>query len=236
MAMLVAVTLATTTLAIAPAPAEADDSGFFIGPEAGVAFRFGSSDTEHAGAAFAGGGTVHDVAFEAAYQVGGHAGYRFASGLAVFLSYDYIAGGVRWKTSYAIGGPDGRFHGDALSHVAMANVAYSPWTGRATALDFTFGAGASVNLLQDVAETYPGAGQSFMVSDGAKVGPAARAGIGIRHALAPWLELGADAAIAYYGGFRTGDARTGFAAGPIAPYGIDWVWGASVGGFVRAVF
>lgn len=228
--------LFSAAAAVAPTIARADETGFFTGLDAGGAFRFGSSHTTHAGADFGGGGTVHDVKFDTAYQLGGNAGYRFSPNLAVFVSYNYIAGDVAWQASFAAGGADSHFDGDAISHVVLANVTYTPWTDQSTSLDMTLGLGASINQLQSVDES--NSGQRFHLADGTKVSPAARAGIGIRRKVASWLELGANAAVTYYGGYRTGDARTGVIPGrqPIGRYGLDPVWGASVAGSLRMVF
>lgn len=225
-----------TGIAFVPAVVRADDRGFFAGADAGAVFRFGSSHTTHGGASFGGGATVHNVDFDTAYQLGGHAGYRFSSNLAVFVSYNYIGGDVSWQASFAGDSPDGHFDGNAISHVAMANITYTPWTSDATALNITLGVGASVNQLQSVKESYPA--QEFHLSDGTKVSPAARVEIGIRHQLASWLELGANAAVTYYGGFQTGNERTGVIPGktPIGRYGIDPAWGVSVAGAIRMTF
>ena len=118
----------------------------------------------------------------------------------------------------------------------MANVSYTPWTNHGTALDMTLGMGFSVNQLQSVDEH--NSGLKLRLSDGTKFSPAARAGIGIRQEVASWLELGANAAVTYYGGYRTGNDRsgTGVANQPIGRYGIDPVFGASVTGSMRMIF
>lgn len=177
-------------------------TGWFLGVDAGSAFRSGDSSSRSAGAFF--NGRVYGVKFDPALTLGGAIGYRFTSDWSAFLSYDYIDGDVRWMTDF--GGSDGRFSGTAQSNVVLANIAYSKAILPATRLSGSIGAGISVNRLSTIDEAYSGVTYAQVEGD-TTTNFAARAAINLEHEFTRSLTFSLGANVDYLGGFETAKTR-----------------------------
>ena len=229
---------ATVVAAFIPAPALADDTGFFAGLDLSGGAAFGSSGTTDGGAPWAGGGVVGNVKFHGAVGIGGEIGYRFDPALSAFVSYRHSQGGVNWDVDFPAFGIVSGFEGTAASDAVMANLGYDFALSGDTTLRASAGVGLSFNTLSDVVEK-DGASGLFLadIAGHTHVSPAAQLGAGIRHRLAPSAILGLDAALSYNGGFATGTTRSGnLGVTPINPYGIDDVWRANIGASLRFEF
>ncbi len=224
--------------ALAPAPALAQERGFFAGLDLAAGTASGSSNTRDGGAAFAGGGVVRKVKFGGTTGIGGHLGYRFGPEWSVLVSYQHVRGDIDWDADFPLFGVASGFSGKATSQLLMGHVAYDWALSASTAIRATAGLGLASNTLSNVVETDKGSG--LFLSDVAKhteTEPAAMLGIGVQHRLRPKVLLSVDATVSYVGGFRTGDTRSGnLGVTPITPYKIDDVWRAGIGAAVRWEF
>lgn len=219
-------------------PAIADESGFFAGVDAFGTSTRASSNTRNGGAAFAGGGVVKNVDFDGAAGIGGHAGYRFDSAWSAFASYGYSRGDVSWDAVFPAFGVASSFSGSATTQMVLGNVAYDfAITPKATA-SISAGAGIAFNALSDVVERDKPT--SLFLSDvknHTQASPVVRIGVGYRYRVTRHVVLGADAAVARMGGFRTGDTRSGnLGVTDITPYRMHDAWQASLGASMRILF
>jgi hypothetical protein len=207
----------------------AQESGFFAGVDVSGGTAQGSSSTRDGGAPFAGGGIVKNLRLGNTVGFGGHAGYRF-SDLSVFVSYQHVRGSVSWDADFPAIGATSNYAGFAVTDAVLANVAYDWPLTHALTFRTSAGLGVAFNTLSGVAENDQGSGAFLSnVGNHTQVSPAAQVGVGFRYKLMPRMELGLDAAVAYTGGFRTGDTRTGnLGVTQIVPYKIDNVWRPSL--------
>lgn len=207
----------------------AQESGFFAGVDVSGGTAQGSSSTTNGGAPFAGGGIVNHLKLGNTVGFGGHAGYRF-SDLSVFVSYQHIRGSVSWNADFPAVGVASNYAGYAITDAILANVAYDWPLTRALAFRASAGLGAAFNTLSGVVENDQATGAFLSnVGNHTQFSPAARIGIGLRYKPIRNMELGLDAAVAYTGGFRTADTRTGnLGVTQINPYKIDNVWRPSL--------
>jgi hypothetical protein len=223
---------------LVPAPACAEDTGFFAGLDVSGGVASGSSRTTDGGAPWAGGGVVDNVKFGNTTGIGGHAGYRFDPALSGFISYQHIRGDVSWDASFPMFGVASDFKGIATSNVVMGNLAYDFALSDMTSIRASVGVGLSFNTLSNVVETDRGTG-FFLddVADRTRTSPAAQVGAGIQHKIASNAVLGLTAAASYTGGFETGSTRSGnLGITAITPYKIDDVWRASLSASIRYEF
>lgn len=215
---------------LVPAPALADDLGFFAGLDLSAGTTFGSSTETDGGAAFAGGGVVGNIDFGWTEGLGGHVGYRFTPALSALVSYQYMTGDLGWTAAFPAIGEASAFKGAAVSNLLMGNLAYDFALSDSTVLRTSAGAGLALNALRGVVETDVASG-SFLdnVADHTRISPAARVGAGIEQQLGPDARLALNASLNYRGAFETGETRTGNAGvTSITPYRIDNVWGADL--------
>lgn len=221
-----------------PAPAVAQDTGFFAGLDVSGGLAFGSSSTRNGGAAVAGGGIVNSVKFDDTFGIGGHIGYRFDPSRSAFISYQHIRGDVSWGANFPSFGVASDFKGDAISNVIMGNLAYDWALSGMTSIQFGAGLGVSINSLSNVVETDQGTGLFLAdVAGHTRISPAAQLSLGIQQKITPNATLGLNAAVGYTGGFETGETRNGnLGVTSITPYKIDNVWRASLQASVRFEF
>jgi len=223
--------LACLALTGLPTAAPAQERGPFAGLDVSVGATDGSSSTTDGGAPFAGGGVVEDVDFGATTAIGGHLGYRFSPATSIFLSYQHLEGDVGWRVDFPLVDSSSKYDGSAVSDAVMANVAYERPLSDRVAVRATAGAGVTFNKLSDVVETDVDRGVFLAdVATSTRQGAVARVGAGLRYRVTPRVALGLDASIAYFGGFETGDTRSGnLGITDIVPYEIDDVWRTSLG-------
>jgi hypothetical protein len=214
-----------------PASAFAADAGFFVGLDLTGGKAFGSSDQTDGGAAFGGGGVVENVDFGDTVGIGGHLGYRINEALSVSLAYQHIWGDVSWDANFPAISSVSAFEGTAVSDMILANVSYDMAVSDAISISPKVGAGLTFNTLSGVVETLKSTGQFLSdVSDATQISPVAQVEIGLRYNMAPNMSLNLGTALAYTGGFKTNDTRSGnLGVTPITPYEIDDVWRASLG-------
>lgn len=215
--------------AAVPASAFAQESGFFIGPDISAGTTQGSSSTKNGGAPFAGGGVVNHLKLGNTVGFGGHAGYKF-SDLSVFISYQHMRGSVSWDADFPAIGEASGYAGYAVTDAVLANVAYDVPLTKALAFKATAGLGVAFNTLSGVVESDKATGDFLSnVGNHTQVSPAAQIGAGLQYKLTPNMDLGLNALVAYTGGFRTADTRTGnLGVTDIVPYKIDNVWRPSL--------
>lgn len=224
--------------AVFSSPVLARDTGFFAGVDVSGGAARGSSGTKNGGAPFAGGGAVNNVELRRAVGIGGHIGYRFDPALSVFLSYQHIKGDIRWDADFPMLGISSHYAGEAISNMILGNIAYEIPLTNATSIETSLGFGLTLNSLSDISETDNGTGLFLSdVKNHTETSPAAQLGVGLWHKVTPNIALGLDAAIAYSGGFRTGDTRSGnLGVTQIRPYKIDDVWRTNLTASVRFNF
>lgn len=223
---------------LVPAPALAEDTGFFAGLDLSGGMASGSSRTTDGGASWAGGGVVENVKFGNTTGIGGHAGYRFDPALSGFISYQHIRGDVSWDATFPMLGVASAFKGIAISNVVMGNLAYDFALSGTTSIRASAGAGLSFNTLSSVTETDVATGLFLSdVRDHTRTSPAAQIGAGIWHNITPNAVLGLNASVSYTGGFETGSTRSGnLGITPITPYKIDDVWRTNLSASIRFEF
>ena len=230
--------LAVAVLAAATASPARGES-LFSGFDVSGGLAWGGSDTTDGGAAVAGGGTVHDVAFGSGIGLGGHLGYRLTSDFAVTLSYHYLQADVFWRADYALAGVgDSNFAGRAASHVLMGSGIFTHALSDATALELRGGLGVALNSLSNVEEIHAPDGQFLaVISEERQVSPAAEIAVGLSHAISPTMFLALETSATYVGDFSTGDTRTGnLGVTDIGRYSINDVWHGKVGAALRVDF
>lgn len=205
--------------------AYAQESGFFAGVDMSGGTTQGSSSTRDGGAPFAGGGIVNKLKLGNTVGFGGHVGYRF-SDLSVFLSYQHVRGSVSWNADFPAIGSTSNYAGSAITDAVLANVAYDWPLTHVLAFRASAGLGVAFNTLSGVVENDQATGAFLSdVGNHTQVSPAAQVGVGFRYKPMPRMALGLDAVVAYTGGFRTADTRTGnLGVTQIVPYRIDNVW------------
>lgn len=209
-----------------PTMAMAHERGFFAGLDPSVGMARGSSGTKNGGG-FGGGGVVKDVEFRNTVGIGVHAGYQFDRARSAFVSYQYVRGDIDWAVNFP--GQTTDFSGTATSNAILLNLAYDWYTSDATTIKASAGAGATFNTLSRLTETWGGVFVSNPERH-TKVSPMAQLGAFMQHYLSPNAVVGLNAIVAYTGGFRTGNTRTGnLGKTEINPYKIDDVWRASLG-------
>jgi uncharacterized membrane protein len=181
---------------------------------------------------------VDNVEFGETIGVSGHVGYRITPALSVSLGYQHIWGDVSWDANFpAIDAASG-FEGTATSDTILAKVAYDVAVSEAMAIRPNAGLGLTLNTLSDVVETDKPTGLFLSDVDGnTQVSPMAQIGVGIRYKLTSSTLLNIDTSVAYTGGFRTGNTRSGnLGITEIRRYEIEDVWRASLGASIQFEF
>ncbi|MEQ1755525.1 MAG: outer membrane beta-barrel protein [Micropepsaceae bacterium] len=219
------------------ATANAEGTNWYAGIQGGVVWLQASSDTTNGGAAFGGGGTVHNEDFDTGTSVGVFLGHRYSDNWSLALSYDHVSADVSYDVSYVFAAPS-RFEGTADSDLVLLNAIYStPWGDAGTRWGFTASAGLGVafNSLNDVTEDFTvfnGVADRFL-ADGDETQFAARGTLGATYALDECWALHAEGSVFTLGTFSTGSSRTA-PLDLITPYEIDaWGYGLSAGVVAR---
>jgi len=233
--------LSAVLVATLPAAAQAKDQDFFVGVDVLGGVASGGSNTKNGGGVlplFNGDGVVDHVHFGDMIGIGGHMGYRFRPSWSAIISYQHFRGDVSWDATFPTYGGGSSFDGKATSDVIMGNIAYTRHLSDTTSASVKAGLGVAFNRLSNLAETDKATG--LFVSDVArhtKASPTAKIGIGIEHKLTPGMSVGLDAALAYAGGFETGNTRSGnLGVTSINPYKIDDVWRGTLGASLKVRF
>ena len=221
-------------------PAMSEDignTGYFVGLDLGVGQRSGTSSTVDGGAAYGGGGTVRDVAFDNSSIVRGHFGYHLTPKVSIWGSVAQSDADVRWVTQFAVGGAT-YFAGEAVSQALMANVGYSEEVKPGTTVKLSAGLGVTRNTLKNVGEGTDWENAFAQVAKDTKTNLAVQFGAGVEQELGDMFSVGGSIDIAYLGGYQTGDSRSFGGGSPqaIGRYEIDDVWEPSVSLFVKAKF
>lgn len=213
-------------IAAFPVMTLAHERGFFAGIDTTVGIAQGSSSTKN-GSGFGGGGVANDVKFGNTVGIGAHVGYQFDHALSALISYQHTQGDVDWRVDFPTQATN--ISGTATSNAILLNLAYDWHASDDTIIRATAGAGPTFNTLSKMTETQEGE----FLSNPEKhtmVSPMVQLGASIQHYLSPRAVLSLNATVAYTGGFRTGDTRTGnLGRTNINPYKIDDVWRAGLG-------
>lgn len=136
-----------------PGVALAQDTGFFVGIDAIGSVGHGTPTTTTAGAYAGGGGSLSDIRFGSALNLGGHVGYRFEGPLSVSISYQHLASSIAWTTHFKKYNDTTFMEGTAQSDVVLFNLGLDLLSSESTTIGASVGLGLAHNQLFEIAET-----------------------------------------------------------------------------------
>lgn len=221
-----------------PGVAFAQDAGFFVGIDTIGSVGYGTPTTTTAGAYAGGGGSLSDIRFGAAVNLGGHVGYRFDGPLSVSISYQHLASSIAWTTHFKANNDVTFMEGNAQSDVVLVNLGLDLLSSETTTIGASLGLGFAHNQLFEITETTqaPG-GFGADINPGQSTGLAAQIGLSLTQKLTDNAVLALGGSFGYSGEFETADSRTTHTGSihKISPYTFE-AWRASFSGSLRFQF